>query len=157
MKCVFAKAPGGALMPVDPAAEKFIASLKLGVGATVEIKKTRNIRFHRKFFSLLKLAFDVWEPNGEKTWKGIPIRKNFEQFREDITILAGYYEAAYRIDGSVRFNAKSISFANCDEHEFDGIYNAVLDVVWDKILRDAHFRSKEDVDDLVNQLMSYSG
>ncbi len=157
MKCVFAKSPGGFLIPADPAATKFVASLKVGVGATVEVKKNRNIRFHRKFFSLLQLAFDAWEPNGEKTWKGQPVRKDFDRFREDITILSGHYEVSYRVDGSVKPSARSISFANCEEDEFEKVYNAVLDVVWEKILRDANYRSKADVDDLVNQLMGYCG
>ncbi len=157
MKCVFAKGQGNVLIPADPAAEQFIASLKLGSGAAVEVKKARNIRFHRKFFALLQLAFDIWEPTGEKVWKGVPIRKDFERFREDITILAGHYDVSYALDGSVKLTAKSISFANCDEHEFESVYQAVLDVVWEKILREANFRSKAEVENVVNQLMAYSG
>ena len=157
MKCVFAKGQGNVLIPADPAAEQFIASLKLGSGAAVEVKKARNIRFHRKFFSLLQLAFDIWEPTGEKMWKGVPIRKDFERFREDITILAGHYDVSYALDGSVKLTAKSISFANCDEHEFESVYDSVLDVVWEKILREANFRSKAEVENVVNQLMAYSG
>lgn len=157
MKAVFAKGQGNVLIPADPAAERFIASLKLGGGASVEVKKARNIKFHRKFFSLLQLAFDVWEPTGQKVWKGVPIRKDFERFREDITILAGHYDVAYGLNGDVRLTAKSISFANCEEHEFEAVYQAVLDVVWDKILREANFRSKAEVERVVNQLMGYSG
>ena len=157
MRAVFAKGQGNVLIPADPAAEQFIASLKLGSGAAVEVKKARNIRFHRKFFSLLQLAFDIWEPTGEKMWKGVPIRKDFERFREDITILAGHYDVSYALDGSVKLTAKSISFANCDEHEFESVYDSVLDVVWEKILREANFRSKAEVESVVNQLMAYSG
>lgn len=157
MRAVFAKGTGNVLIPADPAAEQFIASLKLGSGAAVETKKVRNVRFHRKFFSLLQLAFDMWEPPGDKTWKGVPIRKDFERFREDITILAGHYDVSYALDGSVKMTAKSISFANCDEFEFEKVYQSVLDVVWDKILRESNFRSKAEVENVVNQLMAYSG
>lgn len=157
MKCIFAKGQGNVLIPADPAAEQFIASLKLGNGASVEAKKARNVKFHRKFFALLQLAFDIWEPPGEKVWKGVPIRKDFERFREDITILSGHYDASYGLDGEVKLTAKSISFANCDEHEFESVYQAVLDVVWEKILREANFRSKAEVENVVNQLMAYSG
>ena len=41
MKAVFAKGTGNVLIPADPAAEQFIASLKLGTGASVEVKKAR--------------------------------------------------------------------------------------------------------------------
>lgn len=157
MKCVFAKGHGNTLIPADPAAEDFIRSLKVGGGATVEAKKARNVRFHRKFFSLLQLAFDVWEPEGERIWKDMPVRKDFERFREDITILAGHYDASYGVDGSIKLTAKSISFANCDDVEFERVYSGVLDVVWDKILKEANFRSKEEVESVVCQLMEYGG
>ena len=157
MKCAFAKGAGNTLIPADPDAEKFIASLKLGAGATVEVRRARNIKFHRLFFSLLQLAFDMWEPKGEKVWKGEPIQKNFDRFREDVLILAGHYEASYSVDGSVKLRAKSISFANMGEDEFREVYRGVLDVVWEKILREANFRSKDEVENVVNQLMAYSG
>lgn len=155
MRCVFAKGKGNVLIPADPAAEEFISSLKLGNGASLEAKKARNVKFHRKFFSLMQLAFDIWEPNGEKVWKGIPIRKDFERFREDILILSGHYDVSYGLTGDAKLTAKSISFANCDEHEFERVYQGVLDVVWEKILREANFRSKAEVENVVNQLMGY--
>lgn len=157
MRCVFAKAQGGVLIPVDPYAEKLIKSAKLGDGIAVEAKKTRNIKFHRKFFSLLQLAFDMWEPSGDREWKGQPVSKDFERFREDITILAGHYNVSYGVDGSVRLTAKSISFANCDEHEFESVYQSVLDVVWEKVFKVSNFRSRAEVEGVVNQLLAYGG
>lgn len=156
-RCVFARGHGDTLVAADPYAEEFVRGLKFGAGATIDVKKARNIKFHRLFFSLLNLAFDIWEPGGEKTHKGEPISKNFERFREDVLILAGHYEAAYGIDGSVKLRAKSVAFANCDEIEFKQIYRSVLDVVWDKIFRDAGFRSEAEVEGIVNQLLSYGG
>lgn len=157
MDCVFQRVRGNMLVPVDPNAEKLVSSVKVGDGIAVQARKKRSLGFHKKFFSLLQLAFDVWEPTGQKVWKGVPIRKDFERFREDITILAGHYDVAYGLNGDVRLTAKSISFANCEEHEFEAVYQAVLDVVWDKILREANFRSKAEVERVVNQLMGYSG
>lgn len=155
MKCLFAKGQGNVLVPAEPNAEDLVASVKVGDGLFLDAKKARNIGHHRKFFSLLQLAFDIWEPAGEKKWKGEDVRKDFERFREDITILAGHYTAVYGVDGSVRLIANSISFANCDEHEFSKIYNSVLDVVWERILKGAKFRSKEEVDRIVMELMAY--
>jgi hypothetical protein len=157
MECVFAKAPGGTLVPCDPAAEAFIASLKAGYGVSLSVKKHRNVKHHRKFFTLLGLAFDMWRPSAGLEYKGRPVRRDFERFREDITILAGHYEQVFRLDGSVRLVAKSISFAKCDQLEFDAVYKSVLDVVWDKVLREANFRSEQEVENVVAQLMSYGG
>lgn len=157
VKVMFAKGNAMTLVAADQQAEAFLGKLKLGQGASFDVKMVRNIKFHRKFFSLLNLAFDMWEPRGEKLHRGEPISKCFERFREDILILSGYYEAAYGVDGSVKLNAKSISFGNCDEVEFDRIYKAVLDVVWDKVFRERDFRSKEEVENIVGQLLSYGG
>lgn len=157
MRCVFAKGHGDTLVAADHYAEEFVRSLKFGAGASIEVKRARNVRFHRKFFSLLNLAYDTWEPCGEKLHKGEPISKNFERFREDILILAGHYEASYGVDGSVKLNAKSIAFANCDEDAFKQIYKSVLDVVWDRIFRDAGFRSEAEIENIVSQLMNYGG
>ena len=55
MKCVFAKSPGGFLIPADPAATKFVASLKVGVGATVEVKKTATFASIASFFPCCSL------------------------------------------------------------------------------------------------------
>jgi hypothetical protein len=149
------KTPQQALVPFDEAARESIGKLKPGAGVFVEIKRARNVAFHRKFFTLLNLAFDIWEPEA-KTYKGQQLAKDFERFREDITILAGHYDAVYCINGEVKLKAKSIAFANCDEEEFERVYKGVLDVVWAKILKQANYQTPEDVDRVVNQLLAYS-
>ena len=35
----------------------------------------RNVKFHRKAFSLFKLAFDVWEPVTPLEYKGQPVER----------------------------------------------------------------------------------
>ena len=155
MRLLMTKTQQQALVPFDDMAREAVAKLKPGAGVFVEMKRVRNIRFHRKFFALLNLAFELWEPE-QKTWKGHALTKNFERFRDDITILAGHYEAVFDINGNVKLKPKSISFANCDEDEFERVYKGVLDVVWDKILKQANYESPEDVDRVVNQLLAYS-
>lgn len=155
MKCIFEKAPGDVLVPVDANAKKLVERVKVGDGFTVEAKAARNIKFHRLFFALLNFAFDMWDPPSEREFRGMPIQKNFERFREEILILAGHFEPTYSIDGSLKLEARSIAFANCDEHEFKGVYSAVLDVVWERIFRQASFRSKEEVEGIVGQLLAY--
>lgn len=143
-----------ALMPFDEPSREALAKLKTGAGVWVEVKQARNVRFFRKLFALLNLAFDLWEP-ANKEWRGEPVRKNFDRFREDITILAGHYEATFDINGQTRLRAKSISFANCTEEEFEQVYKGILDVVWRRILRQADYKTPEDVDRVVNQLLGF--
>lgn len=156
LKCMVGKGKGYSLVPFDPKAEEFIKSLKAGEAIWLEVRRVRNPRFHRKFFALLGLAFDAWEPGDAATqYKGQAIAKNADRFREDVLILAGHFDATYNINGDLRLRAKSISFASMDNDEFETVYRDVLNVVWDKVLRNARFNSKEEVDAVVNQLLSF--
>jgi len=157
MRALFMKAPGNVLIAADQATEDYISSKKSGQGFKVEITQARNIGFHRKFFLLLQFAYDIWEPSGERQWKGNPIQKDFEGFREYVTILAGHYTAVYGLDGGVQLKAKTISFAGCSEEEFHIVYNGVLDVVWDKIFSETNYRSKAEVSAVIDRLLGFSG
>jgi hypothetical protein len=149
------KAQGNTLVACDPSAEKFLKSLKLGEGMWIEVKRQRNVRFHRRFFALLNMAFDLWEPAGSKTFNGRPVEKHFERFREEVLVLAGHYDVSYGLDGSVRFTARSISFGKCDEHEFNDVYRSVLGVVWNQIFAGAGFKSEAEVEQVVSQLLAF--
>ncbi len=145
------KISGGMLAPLDPQAAEYIAKLKMGAAVTASVKQRRNSKFHRKFFKLLDYAFDMWEPT-EKTYKGHVANKNREQFRNDITILAGFYETTITLKGEVRLVAKSISFANMEQAEFDKLYNAVVDVVLRKVLTTYE---REELDAVMDRLIGF--
>jgi ribosomal protein S10 len=149
---VLAKAAGGALVPLDQQAIDFLAKLKLGAGVTVEIKRHRNPAFHRKFFALLNIAFDAWEPV-EATYKGETVGKNFDQFRNDITVLAGHYEMAVNLKGETRLTAKSISFASMSQEEFEALYSSVVNVILAKILTNY---TRDDLDAVVDQVLRFA-
>lgn len=148
---VLAKVAGGVLAPIDPQAAEYIAKLKTGAAVRATVKQQRNPRFHRKFFALLNLAFDAWEPV-EATYKGQTVGKNFDQFRNDIVVLAGFYEMAVNLKGETRLTAKSISFANMGQDEFDNLYNAVCNVVLAKILKSY---DREQLDAVMDRLMGF--
>lgn len=130
---VLTKAAGGVLVPCDPQAAEFIAKMKVGAGVRATVKQQRNVQFHRKYFALLNLAFDHWEPT-EATYKGQVVGKNFDQFRNDVVCLAGFSEVAINMRGEVRVTAKSISFGSMSQDEFDGLYSATVNVVLRHIL-----------------------
>lgn len=53
------------LIPATPETSDFLHSkCKLGAVLEAEFRQLRNPAFHRKFFALLNLGFEYWEPTG---------------------------------------------------------------------------------------------
>ena len=149
---VLAKTPGGALVPIDQDGVDYLAKLKVGQGVRVTVVRQRNLKFHRKFFALLNYAFEHWEPV-ESTYKGQIVAKNFDQFRNDITILAGHYTSSITLKGDVRLTAKSIAFERMDEDTFSELYSSVINVILSRILTKY---SREDLDEVVERILGYA-
>lgn len=85
----------------------------------VEYKKQRNARFHRKFFSLVKLVYDNQE-----------VYTNIDHLRKHLTIASGFYELVHDLETGAEYKeAKSISFSKMDETEFSELYNRFIDTV----------------------------
>lgn len=127
------------------------SDIKGGEVVSAEIKRPRNYRFHKKYFALLQYAFDVWEPELLE-YNGQEVGKNFDRFREDITILAGYYTLAENIKGEPKAIAKSISFGKMLEDEFSCLYSKTIDVILKHVLKNY---TREDVDKVVDRLISF--
>ncbi len=152
---VLVKTLNGALAPADAEASTFIEKLKAGQGVRATVRKARNVKFHRKAFALFKLAFEVWEPVTPLEYKGLPVAKDFDRFRKDMTILAGFYKPVYNVRGELRLEAESLSFSSMDEERFEQVFRAVLTVVWDRVLKAAGYASEEEVERVVNELMRF--
>lgn len=112
-----------------------LKKLKLNEIIEVEIKRKRNIRFHKKFMALIELLFQNQEIYTDK-----------DDLRYDLTIEAGHYELRANIHGEEVKKAKSISFASMDETEFSELYNSVIDV----IVKYFNF-DKQDIINNINQ------
>jgi len=87
----------------------------------VEIKKTRNYKFHKKFYALIKVGF-------QNTKLDIP----FDVYRKLKIMAAGYFKA-YNTGKGIYYEADSISFANMDEDQFQEVYSRVLDKIIEEI------------------------
>ncbi len=149
---VLMKGAGGGLIPCDEGAREFIEKMKAGVGVRAKITKVRNIKYHRKFFALLNVGFDAWEPPHAEGYRGEPIQKQFERFRKDVTVLAGFYEPVYSMKGEVRLEAKSISFGSMEETEFDALYGKVADVLLQRVLKNY---TRDDLDRVVEEILRF--
>lgn len=133
----------------------FTKNLEPGEFFTFSYRKPRNVRFLRKFFALLNHAFEHWEPeHGRKrlTYRGKPIAKSFEGFREMVIVLAGFYEASYDMKGRVSLRAKSIAFDKMPEEEFEQLYEAVLKVLLEQVLTNY---KRDDVERVVAELEKF--
>lgn len=140
----------GVLMPATQADIDKLANIKSGQAVEVDVKQKRNVKFHRKFFAMLNIGFDSFEPdlihNGQK------VQKNFERFRKDVIISAGFYDVTANIKGEVRAEAKSISFGSMSEDEFNELYNACCRVLLQRVL---HNYTRDDLDSVVDQLVRF--
>jgi hypothetical protein len=137
--------PGGAVVPEDDATLAAVQKFRNGDVIHADFKKARNPRFHRKYFALLNFAYDHWEAEQEKS---------FEQFREDLTILAGYYDKRFRLNGDMVLRPRSIKFGNMDDIEFERLYSKTVDVILKHVLTKY---TRDDLDRVVDQLIGNFG
>ena len=153
MHIILTKGPMG-FLPGDPETEEFATKIKIGESIHSDFRRMRNIGFHRKLFSLFHLAFDNWHPAEITTKYGVPA-KNFERFRKDCTILAGYYHLVHRLDETFRVEADSLSFGKMDQDTFDKLYQRILDVLMEKI---SMFQAigEEEVRALCDKFLAYA-
>ena len=163
-ECFLVKRTGPILTPADDDAKEFLDKMKLGQSVKCKITRSRNVRYHRKWFSLARFAFDYWEPN-TTDWEtaspgmlqalekaGISVEKNFDRFRKDLIILSGYYEATPQLNGKIRIEAKSIAFDAMEEDEFEKLFSATVQVVINKICTDL---DEQMVRNAVDEALSY--
>jgi len=139
-------------VPADIPTEEWIKKVKHGEVIAADFRKVRNPAFLRKYFALLNVGYDNWSPGEVDSKYGIP-EKNFDQFRKDVTILAGYYHTVIRLNGEVRIEAKSISFAKMEEEEFEKLYNQTIDVLLRHVYGSG--MTTEELDNIVNQYMGF--
>jgi hypothetical protein len=133
---------------------KMLIQKEPGELMVIDFKFPRNPKFHAKFFALLNVGFDSWEPERKhKTYKGLAVEKDFEQFREDITILAGFYEQTFDLRGHMKLKAKSISFASMDDEDFSKLYSAVADVILREVC--TRYAGREELDSVVEQITGF--
>jgi hypothetical protein len=151
MEVLLIKTPQGTFIPFDDDQSEACKRFKAGSTIRAQISAMRNYKFHKKFFAMLDVGFDAWEPP-ESEHRGLPVQKNRERFRKDCIIAAGFYEPVANINGDVRAEAMSISFASMDDGEFERVYSAVADVILQRVLRNY---TRADLDNVVDRMMGF--
>ena len=118
MKLIAKKRLDGSFMPVYDSDKEAVKKIKAGEDVEIDIKRPRNLAFHRKTFSLFNLVFDNQDHY-----------KNLEELRKDLTIEAGYFTKRYNMHGVEIIEAQSISFAAMNQDTFDEYYQRLLDAI----------------------------
>lgn len=109
--------------------------IKVGDIWEYEYKQSRNSRFLKKYFALLNLCFQNQD-----------VYRNLEDLRHDLTIDSGYFTVSFNLQGDEVKRAKSISFANMEEEEFEKLYSDTLD----SIIRHFNFTEEDIRENLIN-------
>lgn len=118
MKLNLLKAHNQSLRAADAQAEKYLSKIPFGEQVVCTIKRPRNPKFHRKLFSLFSLVFENQE-----------LYDNFDRFRKEIVMRAGFYEEHTHLTGKVSYVAKSLAFDKMDETEFSELYDKCCGVI----------------------------
>lgn len=124
---------GSALLAINDLEADKLSKFKSGEQYTIEIRNQRNYGFHKKVFAFMNYCFEYWVNDN----KYMTEQASFDVFRDNLTVMAGYYESYYKIDGSVRVEAKSISYANMNQYEFEQYYSALIQVAMNTIFKNS--------------------
>ena len=155
MEVLLTKAPQGGLIPHSEEDADILKKYGVGSVLRAEVREMRNPAFFRKWWALVKFAYDLWSETVERqTYKGALVEPTLDEFRKNIIILAGHYTATYTIKGELRLNAKSIAFANMKESDFEKLYSATIDVILKNILSTEWTEQK--LRDAVDNVMRYT-
>lgn len=140
----------GVLFPASEEDEEKLSTIKAGKIVELELTQKRNLQMHRKLFAALNIGFDAFEPALD--FKGRPMQKNFDRFRKDIIILAGFYDVVVNVHGEPRYEAKSISFGSMSQEEFESLYGACVNAMLKHVLVNY---TRSDFDQVVEKLIKF--
>ena len=146
MKVYFTKQVGGVLVPESDLESERMSRFKTGESYEVDIKLSRNPAFHRKAFAFLNFCFEHCDYS--EIAENVCPKAQFKMFRSDLTIFAGYYDTCGRLDGSVKAIAKSLSFENMEQEEFEQCYIALTNAAMKHV-----FHTTDE--NTFNQLISF--
>lgn len=128
MKVMLLKTLSG-LAPADEEAREALKRFRVGETLSAEIRKPRNVQFHRKFFALVGLVFENLPEDLEQKYRST------EELLTEIKFQVGHFDEHRTIGGKTMCIPRSINFASMDELEFSKFYKSVVDVVCSRILK----------------------
>lgn len=144
------------LVPSDEETREWFTKIKLGSLVFAKVHQPRNPAFHRKMFALFTYAYDYWSETAPgATYKGEKVLPDFDRFRKDITIIAGFHHAVVNLRGEVRMEADSLSLGSMSAEEFEKLYSAVINVLLQRVFTGKTW-SEEQLRSIVDGLVEFS-
>lgn len=117
------------LMPYDDNDLQLFRRLKRGAVVKVETRTPRNLRFHRKFFALLRVTFDNLPEHIASSMHIESIEALLMLLKMDM----GYFDVV-EIGEHHFVKPHSISFAEMDEAAFSEFYNKAVTCILNNYL-----------------------
>lgn len=155
MEILMLKTSAGLLAPINDAEADELRKIKAGNVVECKIIRKRNPEWHRRYFALLQVGFDAWTEVAPRIeYHGERVAPNFERFRKDVCVLAGFYEPVFNLKGELRLEPKSISFASMEQDDFEKLYSATIDVLLRRILGAQGF-TEESLRAHVDRVLSF--
>ncbi len=145
---------GGKLETINEDGEKFFRASKVGKVFKCKISEIRNYKYHQKLITLFSMMHDILPAPADVEFmdRTITPEHTFDNTRRYLTVKAGYYSVNGYPDGSVRVEAKSISFANMDQDEFENLYSSVINACL-KVLPETW--DEENLRETANEILRY--
>lgn len=130
MKIILMKMTGGSFTPIDDETAIRTDKLKTGQNYTCEIKEIQDPVLHRRLMAMISFGYKYWV-GGYEHIKSTSEQK--ESYRKDLTIVAGYYNELFSLDGkSITIQAKSLKWSKMKPETRREFYKAINRVLWQK-------------------------
>lgn len=120
-----------AVFPIDDKAVEMISKLKVGEEFLVDYKKKRNVKNHRRLFSMLQGVVH----NSDHY-------KNVDNLLSMLKLKTGHFDIVVSHRGEQLYIPKSIDFASMCEEEFKEFFSACIDVILE-------FTPEQDIDSIL--------
>ena len=142
-------------VPHDKATLNYIARRKPGEIICANIKRVRNYEFHKKIFALFKVVYENLPEQKEIEFNGKMITPELSQnsVRKYLIVMAGYYDVIGYPNGTVRTEAKSLSYESMEPEVFEKCYSDVINAAL-KLMGET-WKGK-DLDQAVKEIMRFT-
>tara|TARA_R110000850_G_scaffold276016_1_gene416686 strand:- start:681 stop:1115 length:435 start_codon:yes stop_codon:yes gene_type:complete len=141
------KQAGGVMIPASDMEAEKLTKFKTGEMYEVKLKYSRNPKFHRKVFLFFNYCFEFWD--GNTVYEHFSNEMQFNTFRKDLTILAGFYITTTRLNGDTRIEAESLSFETMEQERFEQVYKALIQAAM------KHIFGRDDDNAIYNRLVRF--
>ena len=125
------KQAGGSLIPFDDREAFRMDRFKTGECYEIDIKLRRNSKFHGKVFAFFNYCYEFWKE--QTRYQFACDKTQYDAFRKDLTIRAGFFNDIWDLHGNVSVEAKSLAFDSMEQEEFEHCYEALINAAMSTI------------------------